>query len=73
MRLNRFQRACLAVLGLLVLGGGVTAAIMDVAAAGVVTLILPGLLVIVFAILGVFPNVHLKEGNIDWPRSKSRR
>jgi hypothetical protein len=68
MRLNRFQRAGLAVLGLLVLGGGVTAAIMDVGAAGVVTLILPGLLVIVFAIVGVFPNVHLKEGNIDWPK-----
>jgi hypothetical protein len=33
-----------------------------------VILILPGLLVIVFAIVGVFPNVHLKEGNIDWPK-----
>lgn len=68
MRLKRLQRVGLLVLGITVLGVGVTASLNDWSAAGVISLILPSLLVIIFAIVGVFPNVHLKEGKIDWPK-----
>jgi hypothetical protein len=68
MCLKPLQRIGLLVLGITALGAGVTASLKDWSAAGVVSLILPGLLVIIFAIVGVFPNVHLKEGNIDWPK-----
>jgi len=52
------------------LGLGVTASIRAWSAVGVVSLILPGLLLLIFAIVGVFPNVHLKEGSIDWPKDE---
>lgn len=71
MKLTRLHRVGLFVLGAAALCGAVTLLILDVGAsgvAGVVGLILPGFLVLTFAIVGVFPNVHLKEGSIDWAK-----
>lgn len=71
MRLTWLHRVGLVILGAAALGGAVALSIMDVGAAGVagvIGLIFPGFLVVTFAIVGVFPNVHLKEGNIDWPK-----
>src|SRR6478752_3378554 len=77
MRLTWVHRVGLLILGAAALGGAVTLSIMDVGsaagAAGVIALILPGFLVITFAIVGVFPNVHIKEGNIDWPKVDETR
>jgi hypothetical protein len=28
---------------------------------------------VVFGFLGVFPNVHLKEGNIEWPTVEEQK
>src|SRR3954469_14663956 len=68
VKLNRLHRASLLILGVGMLSIGITASVRAWSAAGVISLILPGLLLLVFAIVGVFPNVHLKEGNIDWPK-----
>lgn len=68
MRLKRLQRFALFVLGAAVLGGGVAGAIVDVGGLGVLGLILPGLMLIVFVLVGVFPNVNFKEGSIDWAK-----
>lgn len=68
MRLNWLQRLALAVLGLGAMGAGVVASIMEWASAGVVSLILPGFILTIFSIVGVFANVHLKEGNLEWPK-----
>jgi hypothetical protein len=62
IRLKRLQRVGLLVLGIAGLGGGVAVSIMNASATGVVTLILPGSMLLTFAAVGVFPNVHLKDG-----------
>lgn len=71
MRLKWLQRVGLIILGAAALGGAVTLSIMDLggaAIAAVIALIFPGFLLITFALVGVFPNVNLKEGNIDWAK-----
>jgi hypothetical protein len=68
MRLKRGQQVGLIIVGLTVFALGVTASAREWPTAGMISLIFPGLLMIVFGLLGVFPNVHLKEGSIDWPK-----
>lgn len=70
MRLNWLQRVGLLVLGASALGGAVALSIIGVGAAEVIGLTLPGFLILTFAIIGHFPNVNLKEGEISWPEIK---
>jgi hypothetical protein len=65
MGLKRLQRAGLLVLGTAALDAGVTASINERSTARVISLILPGVLPMIFDSAGVPPNVHLKEGNFD--------
>ena len=68
MRLKRGQQVGLIIVGLAVFTLGVTASAREWPAAGIISLILPGLLMTVFGVVGVFPNVHLKEGNVEGPK-----
>jgi len=68
MRLKRLQQVALFVLGAAALGAGITASMKQWGSARVIALIIPGLLLMVGAVVGVAPNMNLKAGSIEWPK-----
>jgi hypothetical protein len=67
MRLTRLQRAFMILIGLASLGLGTVAAMKEWSEAGVVTLLVSGLFLMIGSVAGVVPSMNIKEGSIQWP------